>query len=444
MPVMKPNPSQNPAPAGPNHEAFTSWAVSTGVQLRKNISPAAFSGSGIGIVAQERIKVILPPCSFNFGFPPHRPAAHVSQANEPLVTIPTNALITTASVPDSIKSTLEDHISVHGLLAATLTRNALLPPAEQQWREWRAVWPSWEDLGGMPITWDEEVTDMCPWAVKDILRIQRKKLDEDYRAALAHLPDEKMEKRAYMYHWLIVNTRTFYYVGPGMQSKKKKARPVIRDDCMALCAWGDYFNHADEGRSKADKSSGISVQSLSPKRASLSQAIGRMDFTDHNLLPEEVGEEIFVSYGNHSNDFLWAEYGFILATNEHDHIRLDHLILPRFTNAQKQKLRDTGFYGTYILDPNTDPSACHRTQVALRLLILPVQKWHRFINGTYAGEAEQDKIDRLIRDIVKELRDEAEMTLARVAKLRNDVSGTEMLRRRWVQILGMVGEWEML
>ena len=45
-----------------------------------------------------------------------------------------------------------------------------------------------------------------------------------------------------MYYWLIANTRTFYHELPGRKQKKKMAR----EDCMALCPFADYFNHADD------------------------------------------------------------------------------------------------------------------------------------------------------------------------------------------------------
>ena len=45
---------------------------------------------------------------------------------------------------------------------------------------------------------------------------------------------------------------------------------------------------------------------------------------DRDIAP---GEEVSISYGNHSNDFLLAEYGFILAENRWDEIRLDDILI---------------------------------------------------------------------------------------------------------------------
>jgi hypothetical protein len=43
----------------------------------------------------------------------------------------------------------------------------------------------------------------------------------------------------YSYNWLIVNTRSFYYLMPGQKP------PEDRNDAMALLPFADYFNHSD-------------------------------------------------------------------------------------------------------------------------------------------------------------------------------------------------------
>ena len=52
-------------------------------------------------------------------------------------------------------------------------------------------------------------------------------------------------KDTFLYYWLVVNTRTFYYELPGLSGKRAK------EDCMVMCPFIDYFNHADHGVSQA-------------------------------------------------------------------------------------------------------------------------------------------------------------------------------------------------
>ena len=53
-----------------------------------------------------------------------------------------------------------------------------------------------------------------------------------------------LSRDAYTYYWLAVNMRTFYHV-----VSHSKRKPVAAD-CMALCPFADYFNHAGHGVTK--------------------------------------------------------------------------------------------------------------------------------------------------------------------------------------------------
>ena len=59
----------------------------------------------------------------------------------------------------------------------------------------------------------------------------------------------------------------------------------------------------------------------------------------------ESGDEVYLTYGAHTNDFLLVEYGFILAQNESKDMKLDHLILPKLSNEQAEVLKEDRFYG---------------------------------------------------------------------------------------------------
>jgi hypothetical protein len=117
------------------------------------------------------------------------------------------------------------------------------------------------------------------------------------------------------------------------------------------------------------------------------------------------GEEVYISYGNHSNDFLLTEYGFILGEegggNRWDEVPLDAYILPLFSAKQKERLEERGFLGKYVLDRK---EVCYRTQVALRILVLPIRKWERFVDGLEDGEKEQGAVDKWLGKMLKRVR----------------------------------------
>jgi hypothetical protein len=106
-----------------------------------------------------------------------------------------------------------------------------------------------------------KVVDDCPplppevcglWTTPDLRRglqenafttclrtVQEKKLMKDWHLVCRTQPNVTFEE--YVYFWLIVNTRCLFY------DFEKNPHPTRRDDCMCLCPYIDYFNHADKG-----------------------------------------------------------------------------------------------------------------------------------------------------------------------------------------------------
>lgn len=122
----------------------------------------------------------------------------------------------------------------------------------------------------------------------------------------------------------------------------------------------------------------------------------------------DAGEEIYATYGGHSNDKLLVHYGFVCeSTMQHaspdDEIRIDHMILPHLSEATKAQLQDVGFLGGYALLPSEytcrketrgnneifdeceancrQPwDICFKTQVAVRAELLTANEWEYFVS----------------------------------------------------------------
>ncbi|KAF4630581.1 hypothetical protein G7Y89_g7550 [Cudoniella acicularis] len=304
------------------HKEFTEWAVSRGVKIN-GIAAHRFPGRGISIIAKK---------SF--------------EAGETLLSVPTTALRTVHTVPKTISRAI-GKITVNGLLSAELA----LDTSEHR-APWRVVLPTREDfLESVPLMWDSSLQALLPDACQKLLSNQKRKVALDWAAVSKTY--SKLSYDLYLYNWLLVNTRTFYF----LDAKAKKQPP--RDDCSALSPFADYFNHAPHGCNVSFSATGYEI-------------------TTEKHIPK--GAEIYISYGNHSNDFLLAEYGFILpsGTNDWDEISLDAYIIPLFSPTQKKHLEDHGFLGKYVLDKET---VCYRAQVALRILCVGLRKWERFVEG---------------------------------------------------------------
>jgi len=184
-----------------------------------------------------------------------------------------------------------------------------------------------------------------------------------------------------------------------------------------------------------------------------------------------AGDQVFVSYGPHNNDFLLCECkilcaplvhnsnrnrtdGFIFDNNKYDDVKIDSFILPRLNQVQKSHLEGRDFLGDYNLD---QMGFCFRSQVALRMSLLNLRsgnaaeklKWFQmYIAGVYDGSREE----HLVQEAEKSIRDELIDTATDVNKELDRLEGLEtgkgalrsntldMLRRRWAQVLDIIHE----
>ena len=317
--------------------------------------------------------------------------------------MPTKALRSLDTIPRSISRKLPPDVSLHALLAANLALNKTT-----KFAPWNAVLPTWADFEATtPFMWPEELQRLLPKPAKDLLQKQQAKCQQEWETIVKAFPD--MPRQEYLYAWFIVNTRTFYYVTPKMET-------FPHNDKLALLPVADLLNHAD---------SGCQV-SFSPECFCI--------VTDR---PYRASEEVYISYGGHSNDFLLTEYGFVLTKNRWDEVCIDDVILPLLNMTQKVELEDRGFLGRYMIDVET--AGCHRTQVALRLLCCTPGQWLKFVDAEDDGEASQGEVDALLSKLLDTFLQTIRKTLEDIVKLNiGQVTQRELLLERWKQIQSMI------
>lgn len=81
---------------------------------------------------------------------------------------------------------------------------------------------------------------------QDLVEQQGQRLRKAWNDVISVIPD--IDWKSFSYHWLILNTRSFYWVAPNEDA------PEDRNDAMALLPFADYFNHSDvEVRLLAEK-----------------------------------------------------------------------------------------------------------------------------------------------------------------------------------------------
>lgn len=385
------------------HEELLNWAEAQGIVL-KGVRPDRIPGRGIGIIATRKIKT-----------------------DETVLRVPTTALRTKFTVPKEICRALPKKMTVHGLLAADLALDD-----SGKYDEWDAVLPTPEDVRTVPFTWPPALQALLPTRAAELLAKQEVKFAKDWEAVssspllLSTTNKKNLTQESYRYAWLLANTRTFYYVCP-------RTEKLGKEDRMVLQPVADLFNHADSG---------------------CAVAFNEEDFTIMADRDYDAGDEVMICYGNHSNDFLLAEYGFVLDVNRWDEVCIDDAILPLLTKAQRELLEERNFLGNYMLDAAT---ACYRTEVALRLACSPNEEsWHAFVDGFEdasvrgkgAAERMQSRADRLLLKALSRYRDD--MVEERCGPLEGDAARAEfgpeleeqtaLLLARWKQVLGLVNK----
>jgi hypothetical protein len=258
--------------------------------------------------------------------------------------------------------------------------------------------PTLEDFKvAQPFCWHPDLQNILPILAKDLLAQQQATFRKHWSLVSAAFPD--LSQQRYLHSWFLAGTRSFYYVTPEMEKY-----PVM--DRLALMPVADIFNHAETGCDVSFGPEGFTVSTDRTYRA---------------------GEEICISYGEHSDDFLLAEYGFLLAENRWDMVCIDDVVLPALKPSQAAELRRQGVFGPFLLDPNGIP--CHKTRVALELVGRGSQQMQDDNSSAASGEL----FSRLLCDNF------AAKALAEVRKLTvGEDCQKQALEQRWKQIAATI------
>ncbi|RAH53412.1 ribosomal N-lysine methyltransferase [Aspergillus piperis CBS 112811] len=440
---------------GVEHTAFMQWAEASGIKI-KGVTPARFPGRRLGMKATRTIK-----------------------NNEIMLTIPVDLMLTIDSIPSSFTSQFPAGTSIHGILAAFLTHGD--PALLKDFDAWRSVWPSFDEFeDSMPVLWPAHLRvsnssyeananpsspekqdqhqnrgkvllppsisgewntfSKVPVGVdydtryQNLLSQQEKRLKNAWANVLKVYPET--EWKMFAYYWCIINSRSFYYVSPG------KDEPEDWNDAIGMVPFADYFNHVDD--------------------AACDVNFDGKKYTFRATRRYEKGEEVYMSYGNHSNDFLLVEYGFTLPTNPSDSIYLDDIIFQDLSISQKQELAKQEIFGNYTLShPLAQETPLH---YAACLKYMNLREWRAYVNGRSERGVDAQKTASVIRGWVEVYLKECIGTMEVIANMLGDLGEEiadnnkeigskawereklQMLLDRWGQIRriceGVLGELE--
>ncbi|KAJ5152977.1 uncharacterized protein N7482_009455 [Penicillium canariense] len=410
---------------GEDHQAFTEWAMERGVEVF-GVAPARFPGRGLGMTATRKIK-----------------------KEEAVVRVPTSVILTMDKIPSSFKDQFPEGTAVQTIMAAFFTHGSEEELAD--YKLWRKAWPTRQDfedslpmlwpkiLGG--LSWPDSEADgqddgstsqpnFLPPCISGLWNSTEKgptikKYESEHRNLLlgqairlhkawadvnAAFPGT--DWRSFSYHWLILNTRSFYWVEAGQEP------PEDRNDAMAMLPFADYFNHSDVECDVKFDEDGYTLRATEDYKK---------------------GDEVYMSYGGHPNDFLLAEYGFFLDKNDSDCLYLDDIIFRDLNSAEKQEeLWLNQYYGNYQL---ISQGVCYRTEVAAALKYMNEEDWRSHVLEGSTNGVDEHKSAAIIKEWVQTYAAEADATMnALQAAMESDAvvrahrQKAETLLRRWAQI----------
>ncbi|XP_066144025.1 SET domain-containing protein 4 [Euwallacea fornicatus] len=120
--------------------------------------------------------------------------------------------------------------------------------------------------------------------------------------------DYLLDTQSFRWAYVLVNTRAVYVDPTFLMSKDNSHQSLLSDDpSLALCPYMDLFNHHYTARTKANI---VSIR-------------GQYFYQLTTMTGFKKYQQFFISYGAHSNEKLFMEYGFFIPGNVFDFVRIN-------------------------------------------------------------------------------------------------------------------------
>ena len=215
------------------------------------------------------------------------------------------------------------------------------------WKPFVEVLPSLDELRTLPIAWSFEkqgskYIKLLPDGFFKKVKEQSDKFQEDYNKVCKFTEslDERMkiDLESFLWGWLVCNTRCIYLNLPDFLNQDSKEN-------FTMVPYVDFLNHTLEEHC-----------TISVNRRYFSVSTAKSNYN--------VSEQIYFSYGPHTDDRLLCDYGFMLplGVNIWNDLDITTFILKLLKPLQLEFLRSINFLGEYTI---TKDSVSFRTEVAL-------------------------------------------------------------------------------
>ncbi len=215
------------------------------------------------------------------------------------------------------------------------------------WKHFVKVLPSLGELQTLPIVWSldqlgSEYTKLLPNGLFQRVEKQKKSFLKDYNRVCEFTDslDEcmKVDSESFLWGWLVCNTRCIYLNLPDFLNQDSKEK-------FTLVPYVDFLNHTLEEHC-----------TISVNRKFFSVSTAKSKYGPN--------EQLYFSYGPHTDDRLLCDYGFMLPLGENAWNDLDitDFVLKLLKPQQIEFLKSINYFGDYTI---TKDGMSFRTEVAL-------------------------------------------------------------------------------
>lgn len=247
------------------------------------------------------------------------------------------------------------------------------------WKPFIDMLPPIEELDLCPLVWKamgfpaaDELWRMLPRLARKHSESVLARYEKDLGVVEALLKDSALfNEQSFLWAWLCINSRCLYMEIP--QAKDSA-------DNFTMAPYVDFLNHLSEDQC------GIKIDSL-----------GFHVFTSTSYQPDD---ELYFSYGPHSNEFLLCEYGFTLDYNKWNYVDITHFISILFSSEQAEFLKAKGYCGDYTVNSE---GMSFRCEVALATLQELLPKSSRRLNSFLEGGIDGSFYERHSRQMLHKI-----------------------------------------
>lgn len=211
------------------------------------------------------------------------------------------------------------------------------------WAEFMACLPGVGEFDMCPLTWSSG-TERLPKTAREHAARMAERYERDrgvVRALVEKAYAPKLVEAImgrFLEAFLLINLRCLYMEIPESSSSESN---------FTMAPYVDFINHSAQDHCE------LLVHPLK----GFSVSCGAVGYSP--------GDEVLLSYGPHSNEFLAIEYGFVLEENPWNDVDVTLEVEARVSPAQREFLETRGYWGDYTVR-HSGPS--FRTEVALAVM----------------------------------------------------------------------------